>query len=64
MILVLLLTPFTDLLVQPWTPSRVRMKVVLIGWALTELLLLLLSLVSSENFHLEFGNQWSVWLGW
>ena len=60
----LLFAPFTDLLVKPWTLSLVKMEVALLGWALTELLLLLLSLVSSENFHLEFGNQWSVWLGW
>ena len=59
-----LFTPFTDLLVKPRTLSRVKMDVVLIGWALTKLLLFLLSLVSSENFHLEFGYQWPVWLGW
>ena len=58
-----LLAPFADLLVQPWTLSRVKMEVVLMGWAFTKLLMFLLSLVSSENFHLEFGDQWTVWLG-
>ena len=59
----LLLAPFADLLVQPWTLSRVKMEVVLMGRAFTKLLMFLLSLVSSENFHLELGDQRAVWLG-
>ena len=64
MILKILFTPFTDLLVQSWTLSRIKMDIVLIGWALAKLMLFLLSLVSSENLHLEFGNQWPFWLRW